>query len=95
MSAWRSVDEEPNVPITGDKRADVWVVDRRNGRGWRVTDCYRAHSNGCWINTSGKWFTGKRYWDGRHDVYDPTCIDEHSIVATHWMWPPQPPELTP
>lgn len=83
-----------DAPKDSKTVVDIWAVDRKTGKGWRVADCTRAHSNKCWINSRGNWFTGKRYWDRAEEdeLYDPTATDELSIVATHFMIPPAPPK---
>lgn len=87
MGEWSEIS---TAPSDLDTIVDVWAVDRRTGKGWRVTDCTRSR-DGCWLH-DGRWFTGKHYYDKYGDeVYDRTATDEKSVVVTHWMMPPGPP----
>jgi hypothetical protein len=90
---WQPIETAPKVRGYGTL-IDIWIVDRRSGRGYRVPDAHYAPCDGreAWADNDGKWVTGKRYYDDEgDDCLDPAGTDEQSRVATHWMSLPDPP----
>jgi hypothetical protein len=75
------------------EKIDLWAVDRKTGRGWRVPDAYRATATAPWVSSQGRVVTGKRFYDpdDGEGCFDWHCTDEQSVVVTHWMPPPAAP----
>jgi hypothetical protein len=81
---WQPIETAPE-----GQDIDLWLVDRKIGKGFRMADCHgRA---GRWMKGS-RWVTGKTFFDDEGErCFDPDARDEESTVATHWMPIPAPP----
>ena len=86
---WQPIE---SCTAAADEKVDLWAVDRKTGRGWRVPDARRSRRDGLWLDARGGVFTGKRYRDAEGDeCYDWFATDKDSVIVTHWMPPPAGP----
>lgn len=90
MSDWYDI---RTAPIGEEARVDLWVVDRERCAGYRVENCFRRRLDSGWIDSNGKYCTGRQFLVPFDEDYhfDPMLVDPISRVATHWMPRPEAP----
>lgn len=91
-SSWQPIE---TAPKSRDEKIDLWLVDRKTENEWREPDCWWSNGWTALRNSlTGIWICGRHCLD-EHDKpsYDQHCVDDQSIVATHWRRVPAGPNL--